>query len=130
MAGRHTRNLIRSLIAAALTIALLTSATAPLPEELPTLAFQQAGLYRLEIALLVFYGSLLMITPAVFGLAWGRLPTEISTRGAKFAERTYRSAELDEAEIRRLELDLKDLADGLSEAKIEINRLKMQGDDK
>ncbi|HVD40468.1 MAG TPA: hypothetical protein VNC16_05640 [Solirubrobacterales bacterium] len=97
---------------------------------MPALAFQQTGLYRLEIALLVFYGSLLIITPALSGLAWGRLPTEISTRGAKFAEKADRSAELDEAEIKKLELALKKLADGLGEVRIEIHQLKMRGDDK
>jgi hypothetical protein len=130
MLGLRTRILIRLLISLCLATAFLTSATAPIPEDLPALAFQQTGLYRLEIALLVFYGSLLIITPALSGLAWGRLPTEISTRGAKFAEKADRSAELDEAEIKKLELALKKLADGLGEVRIEIHQLKMRGDDK
>ena len=130
MVGLRIRILIRLLVAFALGIALLAGAAAPAPEDLPALALQQDCLYRLEIALLVFYGSLLIITPAVSGLAWGRLPTEISTRGAKFAEEADRSADLGDRVIRKLELDLEDLADGLGQVEVEINQLKGKGDNR
>jgi hypothetical protein len=130
MLGLRTRILVRLLIALGLITAFLASATASIPEDLPALAFQQPHLYRLEIALVVFYSCLLIITPALSGLAWGRLPTEISTRGAKFAEKADRSAGLDEAEIKKPEVGLKKLADGLGEVRIEIHHLKTRGDDK
>ena len=87
---------------------------------------RQAGLYRLEVALLVFYGSLLLITPAFSGLIRGRLPIEISTRGARFAEEADQSAESNEAAIRKLEQIASSLTDDLTEAKAEIEELKEQ----
>jgi hypothetical protein len=123
MPGRRSRQFIRFLVAAALSLALLTSILAPTPEDLPTVAFGQAGLYRLEVALLTFYGSLLLVTPAFSGLAWGRLPVEISTRGARFAEEADQSAERNKATIEKLERDVRDLAHELSEAKLELRRI-------
>jgi hypothetical protein len=117
------RNFIRIAVGAALCAALLASAAAPVPEDLPALAFQQVCLYRLEIALLAFYGGLLLITPAFSGLIRGRLPIEISTRGAKFAEEDERSAELDEAAIKRLEGVIAGLAQDLADTQIETKRL-------
>jgi hypothetical protein len=92
MAERHTRKLIRIFVGAALCAALIASASVPVPVDLPAISFHQAALYRLEVALLVFYGGLLLITPAFSGLIRGRLPTEISARGAKFSEEADRSA--------------------------------------
>lgn len=80
-----SRTLVRILIGAALSLAL-AAALFPLPEDLPAVALGQTGLYRLEVALAAFYGLLLLVTPVYAGLAAGRLPIEISTRGAKFAE--------------------------------------------
>jgi len=65
-----------------------------------------------------------LINPAFFGLIRGRLPIEISTRGAKFAEDANLAAELDRAAIRKLERTTKDLVVGLSEVDIEIEKLK------
>ena len=96
----------------------------PIPEDLPAVAFGQVALYRLEVALLVFYGCLLLITPAFSGLIRGRLPIEISTRGAKFAEEDERSMELDEAAIGRLEGTIADLAQALAGTQIETERLR------
>lgn len=117
------RLFIRILVGAALCAALFACAAAPVPEDLPALAFRQAGLYRLEIALLTFYGGLLLITPAFSGLVRGRLPIEISTRGARFAEETERSTALDEAAIGRLEETIADLRQALADTKIETKRL-------
>ena len=123
MSGRRTRNLVRAVVGTALCAALVACAAAPVPEDLPAIAFGQAGLYRLEVSLLVFYGSLLLITPAFSGLIRGRLPTEISTRGAKFAEEDECSTDLDEATIRKLEGDITDLAESLAGTQIEAERL-------
>lgn len=91
--------------------------------DLPAPAFEQPGLYRMEVALLVFYGGLLLATPALTGLLRGRLPTEISTRGAKFAEGTNRSTELDEAAVKKLEATTEDLAQGLMEVNLKMDLL-------
>jgi hypothetical protein len=83
MRGRHTRNLVRVLVGTALCTALSVCIAVPIPADLPAIALLQPSLYRLEVALLVFYGCLLLLTPAFSGLIRGRLPIEISTRGAK-----------------------------------------------
>lgn len=123
MPERHTRNLIRALIGTALCSAIVASAVVTVPDDLPAVAFRQAGLYRLQIALFVFYGGLLLITPVFSGLIHGLLPIEISTRGAKFAKGTDHSTELDEAAIRKLEETITELAQALADTHIEIERL-------
>jgi hypothetical protein len=72
---------------------------------------------------MVFYGWLLLVTPAFSGLIRGHLPIEISTRGAKFAEEDGRSAELNGAAIRKLEGTVADLAEALADTQIETERL-------
>ncbi|HEY5943068.1 MAG TPA: hypothetical protein VIT89_09435 [Solirubrobacterales bacterium] len=121
-------------MSATLCAALMIAVLIPLPEDaggnttLPTTALGQAGLYRLEVALLAFYGVLLLATPSFLGLARGRLPTEISVRGAKFEEKADQSAQMTEARIKELKVRTNDLADELAVATIEIDRLK-KGDD-
>ncbi|HEU4737467.1 MAG TPA: hypothetical protein VFS54_00130 [Solirubrobacterales bacterium] len=75
-------------------------------------------------ALVVFYGSLLLITPAFSGLARGRLPIEISVRGAKFAEEADESADRNEADVERLEANINCLYEALTTANVEIKALK------
>jgi hypothetical protein len=123
MPARQTRNLIRIFVGTTLCAALVACATSPIPEDLPAVAFQQAGFYRLQVALLVFYGLLLLITPVFSGLIHGRLPIEISTRGAKFAEGAERSTKLDEAAIGRLEGTIAELEQALASTEIETKRL-------
>jgi len=118
------RLLVRILVTAALCLALLAFALAPAPVNLPPSAFEQTSLYRLEMSLLVFYGVLLLVTPALAGLIRGRLPTEISTRGAKFADETDRSAERNDAEIKRLQETANDLAEDLATTRLEFAQLK------
>lgn len=124
MPGPRTRNLIRIFVGIALCVALAACAAAPIPEDLPAVAFRQTGLYRLEVALFVFYCGLLLITPAFSGLIHGRLPVEISVRGAKFEEKADYSVEATEARIEELDQRVTDLADGLTAASIEINQLQ------
>jgi type III secretory pathway component EscT len=97
------RNLVRIVVSTALCVALAASAVLPVPQDLPAIAMEQAVLYRLEVALGVFYGCLLLATPAYSGLAMGRLPIEISTRGAKFAEEADQSADITKAALERFE---------------------------
>ena len=129
------RGLVRILTAVALCAALLTCAQVPVPDDskgnlaLPAISFEQVGLYRLEVAVLVFYGALLLVTPAFSGLIRGRLPIEISVRGAKFGEEADRSAELTKEGIEKLELVTTRLADGIKRADLEIDRLKEQAGD-
>lgn len=124
------RNLVRALVGAALSVALVSSVVLPAPENLPAVALGQAPLYRLEVALAVFYGCLLLATPAYSGLVTGRLPTEISTRGAKFAGEADQTVERDEATIEKLEQDIAALDAGLSDAQIDIDLLKRSSEDK
>lgn len=121
MASQTERALVRILIGGALCIAILTAVFAP--ASAPAVALGQAWLYRLEVSLLAFYGCLLLITPAFSGLIRGRLPIEISTRGARFAEETNRYAALDQEMIKELELATGDLAQALADAQIEIEQL-------
>lgn len=116
--------LVRALVGAVLVVALAASAVLPVPADLPAVALEQPGLYRLEIALAVFYGCLLLVTPAYSGVVAGRLPIEISTRGARFAVEADQTADRDEEIIAELRLHVRQLLDGLTEAMIEIDRLK------
>ena len=118
------RALVRILVAVALCTALVALVMAPVPADLPAIALQQPGLYRLEVGLIVFYGSLLFVTPAFSGLVRGRLPVEISTRGAKFAEGADRWAGLDEEALKGLDERTADLSRRLADAFIEIERLQ------
>jgi hypothetical protein len=130
MTSDGERTLVRFLVGVALFMALLLAALSPVPEgapgdpSLPAIALGQANLYRLELALLTFYGSLLLATPAFSGLIRGRLPTEISTQGAKFASEADESAEKARTAIKKLEQITDDLAEGLVAASLKIERLE------
>lgn len=72
---------------------------------------------------MVFYGGLLLITPAFSGMVNGRLPIEISPRGAKFAEAADQSTELANAAVERLEKAIENLSEDMAAAELEIERL-------
>lgn len=99
-----------------------------MPEVLPAVALQQGVLYRLEVGLLIFYGWLLFVTPAFSGLIGGRLPIEVSTRGARFAEEADQSTRLHEKTTEDLEALIANLAERQRIADIEITRLKKATD--
>jgi hypothetical protein len=128
--ARLERSLVRILVALALTGAVLSLLLVPVPRDekgdpdLPSVALEQVGLYRLEVALLAFYGELLLVTPAFSGLIWGRLPTEISMRGAKFAEEADQSADSHRAAVNELERITDGLTEELDIANFEIKMLK------
>lgn len=117
--------LVRGLVSAALCLALAASALFPLPEDLPAVALGQTGLYRLEVALAAFYGLLLLMTPAYSGLAIGRLPIEISTRGAKFAVEADRSNIASRAGIKDLRGTVNELAEAVSALELRMERLQI-----
>ncbi|TMK58023.1 MAG: hypothetical protein E6G51_04410 [Actinobacteria bacterium] len=123
MPAPHLRNLIRTLTFVVLSMALAASAAAPMPQDVPDVAFGQAGLYRLEVALLVFYSGLLLVTPAFSGLVQGRLPIEISTRGAKFAGQADESVEAARVAIERLERITDELTEELGAADLRIKKI-------
>lgn len=124
------RLFVRFLVAVALCMALLAFALAPVPvdekgnPDLPAPAFGQTALYRMEVALLVFYGDLLLATPSFTGLLRGRLPAEISTRGAKFAAVADESAAQSDATIKKLEVTATQLAQRLTDTQVEVDLLK------
>lgn len=124
MSGRHTRNLIRFLIGAALCVAFTAAAALPIPEALPAVSIRQASLYRLEVALIAFYGCLLLVTPAFSGLVRGRLPIEISTRGARFAEEADESAKINEKKFEELERITDHLTEKMESASLELEHLR------
>ncbi|HEU4461111.1 MAG TPA: hypothetical protein VFR75_00825 [Solirubrobacterales bacterium] len=124
MSQRRSRNFIRVLVGAALCAALVAFALAPVPDGLPAVALQQPVLYRLEVALSVFYGGLLLVTPAVSGLINGHLPVEISTRGAKFAEEFDHSDEASRAAIEKLERSSNRLAERVAATENSIARIR------
>jgi len=72
-----------ALFVASAAIALTT----PAPADLPAVALGQVPLYRLEILLALVYGGLLLLTPLFQGLFYGRLPIELSHRGARWGHR-------------------------------------------
>lgn len=122
MTSQAERILVRILIGATLCVAILTAAFAP-ASALPAVALGQAWLYRLEISLLAFYACLLLITPMFSGLVRGRLPIEISTRGARFAEETNRATAIDEVALGEMEETISYLTQAIANAQIEIKHL-------
>lgn len=120
---------IRILVALTLAAALMAFFFVPTPRdardqpELPAIALEQGALYRLEVALAVFYGGLLLITPAYSGLVGGRLPVEISARGARFVEEASESVEATKAAIEALERRNLRMSDDLFAANLEVKRL-------
>jgi hypothetical protein len=122
------RTLVRCLVGTALALALAGFVFLPVPVGPPAIALGQPSLYRLEVALAIFYGCLLLLTPAYSGMVDGRLPTEISTRGAKFAEESDMAVEQNEASIRELERRSDRLSECLEKATDAINQLRSEGE--
>lgn len=81
--GQLPKWLIRVVVILVAVISALAALEAD-TEPLPSVALGEDYLFKLEIALLVFYGALLLVTPLLQGVLNGRLPTEITARGAKY----------------------------------------------
>jgi hypothetical protein len=124
------RVLVRILVGVALCLALGAFVFVPVPTDgrgnpgPPAVAFEQPGLYRLEVALIVFYGGLLLITPAFSGLVRGKLPVEISARGARFAVQVDRPSGSGDQAIEELKRTAGRLSEDLAAANLEIKRLR------
>jgi hypothetical protein len=95
--------LIRSVVAVAAAVSAVLALIAD-TEPLPRVALGQTYLYKLEVLLLIFYGLLLLATPLLQGVLNGRLPTEITARGAKYDPEEV-SASLKDAEGRVTEIE-------------------------
>jgi hypothetical protein len=115
---------IRGLVSVALLLALVSGGATPTPESPPTIALGLPALYRLEVALMVFYGCLLLITPAFAGLARGRLPIEVSARGAKFAAEADGPDRQAAIDLERLESRTSALAEGLTDLRLEVAAMR------
>lgn len=94
--------------------------------DLPAVALGQESIYRLEIFLAAFYGGLLLLVPAYRGLVGGRLPIEISARGAKYAEETADSIEATQELVAELEQGLRAVEASAMRAHLNIDQLAEQ----
>jgi hypothetical protein len=125
----NERLLVRIFVGIALALAIFAFALLPLPagvegrSALPAIALQQPALYRFEVALAVFYGGLLVLTPAIAGLVRGRLPVEISARDARFANSADEALE----DLEKTTTDLKKSTRLIAE---DVQSLKRAVDDK
>ncbi len=81
----------------------------------PAVAFEQSGLYRAEIGLVVFYAALLILTPAFVGIVQGRLPSEISARGVKVGEKVAATEAATKERLKRIEARLKDAEEDVTD---------------
>ncbi len=70
------------------------------------MALGQVVVYRLEVLLALVYGGLLLLTPLFQGLLYGRLPIELSHRGAKWPPPAEEAMAELQGEIGELEAEL------------------------
>lgn len=95
------------------------------PSPLPTVALGQGFLYRVELLLATVFAALLLLTPLLQGVLNGRLPTEITARGAKYEE-VSDSLKAAETRIGKLEETLASTAAAAFAAKADIDQLRKQ----
>jgi hypothetical protein len=99
---------------------------------LPAVALGQETIYRLEIGLLVFYGGLVVLTPLFYGAVRGRIPSEVSARGAKFTEDAAENLEqsLEEAKgnVDKLDERLKATEDDVDIVSLDADALRAELD--
>jgi hypothetical protein len=124
--------MIRVAVAAIVLVAIVVASAIGIPTQevkgvevadLPSIALGQESIYRLEIFLLVFYGGLLVVTPAYRGLVGGKLPIEISARGAKFAGEAADSIEETQKLVDELQEGLKAIQASNARARLNIDQL-------
>lgn len=94
---------VRLATAAVFLLATALAVATPAPVDLPAIALGQVPVYRLEILLALVYGGLLLLTPFFHGVLNGRMPIEISHRGAKWQSDVEERLREAEEEITRLE---------------------------
>jgi hypothetical protein len=68
-------------VASATAVSVQTAAA-----EVPTFAFNSRAVLAVQLALLFFYASLLLLVPLVRALSDGELPIELSLKGVRWSE--------------------------------------------
>jgi hypothetical protein len=93
--------------------------------QLPAVALGQTFIYRVELLVATVFAGLLLLTPLLQGLLNGRLPTEITARGAKYHPEDV-AAGLAEAQKRidKLEATLASDVGALVAVKADVQALK------
>jgi hypothetical protein len=136
-AGSPVRVLVRTITGTLVLLALVIAALVAIPTKmdthgdrvanLPSIALGQTSLYRVEVGLAVFYAGLIVLTPIFYGLVRGRLPIEISPRGAKFsedaAENVDRSLKDAQALADQLKREVRSAQAQLARARLNIDQL-------
>lgn len=123
--------LVRGLMICLLVVAIVLAIAVAVPtasgsggkSALPSVALGQVAIYRLEVFLVAFYGGLLILTPAYRGLVLGRLPIEISAKGAKFAEDAADSIEETQKLVGESQAAIRDLESSLARSRLNIDQL-------
>ncbi len=116
------------MVAAVAIVAIVAFILIPVPKgkdgspDPPAVALKNEELFHIEAALLVFYGGLLLLTPAFAGVFRGRLPSEISARGAKFEEVAGQSDEI--AKLTQAQIDEHTQKIGTLEAEMALSKGK------
>jgi hypothetical protein len=135
--ARWSKHAVRVLVLTIVLTAITVAAAVAVPSrqergrsvnDLPAVALGQVAVYRLEVFLVVFYGGLLILVPVYRGLAGGRLPSEISARGAKFAEETADSIEATQKLVAELDRGLRAAEASLVRAHLKIDRISQNAD--
>lgn len=135
-AGSIGRSIVRVVALVLLALAALAASLVALPTKtvagkpsasLPSVALGQPSLYRIEVGLAVFYGGLIVLTPVFYAVIRGRLPVEVSARGAKFAEdvaeTVEKSIEDTQAITDRLQEDVRNVNAEAIRARVNIDEL-------
>lgn len=120
--GKAERQLVRVIVAALIVGSLAFALLLDPPDDLPAVALGKEFVYRVEIVLLTFYGGLLLLTPLFYGLIRGKLPIEVSARGAKFSEAADEALGKAEAAIERLQTDSTALRADLVELQLQMKQ--------
>jgi hypothetical protein len=95
-------------------------------ESLPAVALGQEVIYRLEVGVLLFYGGLIVLTPVFRGAVLGRLPIEVSARGAKFAEEVDESLKATQELVKTHQDQLDDVERRVLRARLNLDQLADQ----
>jgi hypothetical protein len=101
---RWERLAVRLATAVLFVAAVVVALGISMPDgDFPAVALGQEAVYRVEILLALVYGGLLLLTPFFYGAMRGRLPIEISHRGAKWAVEAEEALDKAEKTIATLE---------------------------
>ena len=123
--GAPGSNLDRIVVGVGFLAALVYALSFDIPQtpegtpDLPDVALGRETLFRVEVLLLLSFGGLLLLTPLYYGLLRGKLPIEVSARGARYAEATEEAIGTLDTAIERLQEDVKSLRGDLVKAQLQ-----------